>query len=280
MKRLQTVLIFLLTSIALVCPAQQGKLKRELSKLPPAVRKAIRQKLGDAKFAGVEKNTADGETTYDVEIVRDGQARGFTLDGDGNLIDEEVFLNELPAAVQQAIQKQAAGATVDEIDKSVEDGTVTYDVEAISGVKTNNFTIDDSGQLMDTQVALADLPAHLQTAIQKEAGDRKVGEIKKAFDEGEVSYEVEMIGDGKTNTLTFDSAGERASEAQAVTLSDTPDAVQKQIKSFIGTGAVDGITKISEDHEVSYDVDVNTGGEHKTISVAQDGKILKDDDSK
>ena len=75
-------------------PPSRRKIRRELAHLPPRREKNHPRPIG-RRQAGkcVDKNTDDGGTSYDVEIVRDGKERGFTVGGDnGELRDEEVFL--------------------------------------------------------------------------------------------------------------------------------------------------------------------------------------------
>jgi uncharacterized membrane protein YkoI len=279
MKKLQTVIIVFFASVAFVCSAQQAKLKRELSHLPPAVQKTIRAQIGDGKLDSIDKDPEDGEMIYDVEMVRDGTERGFTVDAKGKLIDEEVFLSELPAVVQQTIKKQVGNGTLSEIDKSVEDGETSYDVEMTSGGITRSFTSGTQGELFDVEMFLSELPAALQTAIRKQAGTDKLGEIDKCFDEDGVSYDVEVIGDTGSRTLSFEPDGEIFSTEEDVTLSAAPEVVQAQIKSLVGDGKLLGVSKITDDGEVSYDVDLENGDEVKTVSLGLDGKVLPDDES-
>jgi uncharacterized membrane protein YkoI len=342
LKRFQSAIIVLLASAVLVCSAQQRRLNREMAHLPPAVRKAIRAQVGDGQLDSIEKNTEDGEVSYDVEMVLDGKTRGFTVDDQGELLDKEVFLDELPPAVQRTIQKQTGKWTLDEIDKSVEDGETSYDVQIVLNDKTRGFTVDGDGELLDeevfpgelppavrqtilkeagagtlgeidksvedgettydaeitsdgktrhitvdakgtlldTEVFLADLPAALQTAIQKQAGGDPLDEITKCFDDGEISYEVEVTGNTGSRTLSFNADGELLSTKVDVHLADTPEAVQTQIKSLTGGGKLLGISKSTEDNEIYYDVDIENGGAEKTVSLDPDGKIIPDDDGK
>ncbi len=247
-----------------------------MAHLPPAVQKTIRQQKGDGKLNSIDKNTEDGEVTYDVEVTRDGKARSFTVGGDGELLDEEVFLSELSPAVQQTIQKQIGSGTLGEIEKTFEDREPSYDVEVTLGGKTRNFTVDAKGGLLEVEALISELPAPLQAAIRKETGGDKIEEIKKCFDGDEISYDVEVTGNGRSRTLSFDPDGQLWYKEEEVKLSDTPEAVQKQIKAFAGGGKVLGVRKIVEDDEISYDAEVQDGEREKAVSVSPDGKVIPD----
>jgi uncharacterized membrane protein YkoI len=339
MKIIQSTIIAFLICFVSVCSAQQARLKRELSRMPQAVRKAIHAHAGDGRLIGIEENNEDGELSYDVEMVRDGKERSFTVDGEGGLIDEEVFINELPQPVQQSIRKQAGTATLGEIDRSVDDGETSYDVEVTRGVRTSEFTVDGDGELLeeevflnelpravqqtiqtqlggatlgeidksvedgetlydvemtgagaarnfpvrgkgellDVEVFMPELPAAVQSAIQKQTGGAQPDGIEKCFDDGEVSYDVELATNGQTRIVSFDPDGELFSSEEDVELSGTPEAVQTQIKSLVSSGKLLGIGKITEDKEVSYEVGVKNGTVEKTVRLGPDGNVLPED---
>ena len=54
----------------------------------------------------INRSYENGQNIYDIEIVADGKTRSFTLDVKGELMEEEVFLSELPEALQTAIRKR------------------------------------------------------------------------------------------------------------------------------------------------------------------------------
>jgi uncharacterized membrane protein YkoI len=204
--------------------------ERMLARQPIPVQKTIRAQLGDGGLRSIDKDEDDGDITYDVEIVRQGRTRSFMVRDDGELLNVEVFLEELPPAVQQAIKTRVASGTLAEIDKSVSDGDISYDVEIIAGNKSRTFTVDAAGKLTDEEVFLAELPPEIQKVIQKQAGTGTVDEISRSFDSGEVLYDVDIIENGKTSTLTFDPQGGLVSKQEDVVLLAVPAAAQKKFR--------------------------------------------------
>src|SRR6185312_6469761 len=83
--------------------APPPRLERMLERLPAAVQKTIRAQVGDGKLSAIDRDNEDGRMSYDVEMVREGKTRSFTVSEEGDLIDTEVFLDELPPAAQQVI---------------------------------------------------------------------------------------------------------------------------------------------------------------------------------
>jgi uncharacterized membrane protein YkoI len=332
-SKVQLVLVVLIALSVSVGSAQQKRPNRELAHLPPAVRQAVQARLGDAKLQSVDKETHDGETTYDVEIVRNGKERGFTLDASGALVDEEVFLPELPPAVQRTIQAHSTGGTLHEIDRSVNDGEISYDVEIERNGVSRDFTVDGNGVLLREQVFIGELPPAVRQTIQKEAGTGTVGDIDRATVDGEVRFDLELTQAGRTRslavggdgnvidkqvflaelpaplqeairrqagadceihqcfddnevtydadagnrTLTFNVDGKLLSTEEEVKVAAAPQPVQDQIKKLAASGKVVGIRKLVEEKETSYDVELESGGARRIVSLGPDGKVLAGD---
>ena len=114
--------------------------------------------------------------------------------------------------------------------------------------------------------------------MQKEIGSGTLDGITRSIDSGVVFYDVDVIDGGKTQTLTFDSKGAVVSREEDIVLTAVPDAAQKQIQTLSSGGQVIGITKVTENDEVSFDVDVRQNGKVNSYSLAADGKMLPAED--
>src|SRR5262249_21474566 len=195
----------------------------------------------------------------------------FTVDANGVLLREQVFIGELPPAVRQTIQKEAGSATVGDIDRTTHDGEVTFDAELTQAGRTRTLSVGADGKLIDKQVFLAELPAPLQEAIRRQAGAEC--EIHQCFDDNQVTYEA----DAGNRTLTFDVNGRLLSTDEEVKLAGTPQPVQDQIKKLAASGKGIGIRRLVEANETSYEVELESGSAQKTVSLDPDGKILAGD---
>ena len=81
-----------------------------LAGLPAAVQKTIRTHLAKGRLRSIDTENENGDITYDVEMVGiGGRARSFTVGAAGELLDKELFMNELPAPVREAVRKKAPG---------------------------------------------------------------------------------------------------------------------------------------------------------------------------
>ncbi len=269
-----------LLAVATVCPCSAAvtNVEETLNHLPPSIQKTIRTHLAEGRLRSIEADTEGGDISYDVEMVgRGGRARSFTVGADGELLDKQMFMRELPPAVRQGIQEKAGGAHVGDINRSFESTQAVYDIEVVTNGRTRSFTLDEGGKMVDEEVFLPELPDSLQAAIRKEIGGAPIDEITRSVDDGENSYDVDVIEKGKTRTLTFDSKGALECKEEDVALSSVPSGVQKQIQTYSEHGKVIAIEKVTEDGAIWFDVDIRQDGKVKSYTIAENGEVIDSD---
>ncbi len=244
---------------------------------PAAVHATINEQVGKGTIEGITKVFDEG-VSFEVEMTAAGKTRVFTVGKNGTLLDIQVFLAETPAAVQQAIQKEAANGKLGDITKVTEDGAVTYEVEITRGGKIHVVTIGEDGVVNDRQVFLTELSSALQKNIQALTSAGKLGEIHQATEDGKIIYEVEITAaDGTTHYTTVDADGNTLYREEDITPTDAPAAVQAAIKDLQGDGELLGISRTTEGNDISYDVDVKKSGKQQSFSLDADGKVLPDE---
>lgn len=124
--------------------------------------------------------------------------------------ETKVTLQDLPAAVQQAVKETSKRATLRGLSKEVKDGVTLYEVEMTVNGRTRDVTIDGDGRIVmvEEQTTLSDIPPAARAAIEKAVGDGKLVLVEKVtkgettFYEGHVTkgskaFEVKVGADGK-----------------------------------------------------------------------------------
>lgn len=267
----QGALTVFLAAMAALAKADEPPRPLKMADLPPELRSSIREQIGKGRVGEIERNTEGGETTYDVEIRKNGRLRNITFDEGGALLEQEVFAGETPPPVQAAIKKLTGSAEIEEIDKQFEDGTVSYQVDLTNDDHERTFTLDEGGKLLELQVFPAEIPPVVYAAMKKATGCQSIGDIIKNFEDGEITYDAEFNSAGKSRTVSFDPSGAIVSEETEVQASETPAAVQQAIAELAKSGKVGTITKSVEDGDTAFDVDVRRGGKWQAISLGSDG---------
>jgi uncharacterized membrane protein YkoI len=250
----------------------------KLSDLPPAAQATVKEHLGRGRLGEIVKTSESGEIRYDIEVTKQGRTRSLVVNNKGEVTVMQVFLGETPHAVQQAIRKQAAGGKIEEITKNMEDLDVSYDVEMSKDGKVRTFTLDAAGELKEMQVFLDELPESVRKAIQKEVGAGKCGEINKLDEDGTLLFETEIAEGSKTRSLSFDTQGTVVYQEESTALPDTPEPVRKSIEGQLGDGKLLSIDKVTDDGEVSFEVEFLKSGKRQSLNLSTDGKVLPDSD--
>ena len=109
-------------------------------------------------------------------------------------VEAKVKLNQLPAAVQAAMQSQTAGATILGASKEQEDGRMTYEVETKRDGKGRDLTFTESGALLEIEqeVDLDSIPKPAKQGIQKRLGGGTVKKVESVKQGSKISYEADI----------------------------------------------------------------------------------------
>ena len=172
-----------------------------LAETPVAVQKTIRAQAGGWEVEGINKNVADADISFDVEVTKDGQEKSFNVANDGVLSSREVALTETPAAVQAAIKTQLGDGRLMSIEEDFDPAGNSFDVEAVApdGGK-KSFSVAPDGRLLSEEVTLEKLLPPARKIIRGKIGDGKILRIDRSLSEkkaGVLPYQVEGRKDGK-----------------------------------------------------------------------------------
>jgi hypothetical protein len=182
-----------------------------LPELSPAVQKCIVQKTAGASLGDITKSfdDEDYDVAYDVEMTKAGKTRGFTVSTNGELLDEQVFMDEIPEAVQKSIQAQSKRGRLGEMKKSVEDGETYYQVDVISLRKTVTVAFDSDGKFWgeEEDMLWADLPPVVKRALKPHQGAAEITDVNRTTEGTNTTYEIEFREDGKKRYLDFKADG-------------------------------------------------------------------------
>ncbi len=188
----------------------------------------------------------------------------------------ETGLSDAPAAVQKTIHSNSNGRAINKVERSVEDGEVTYEVETTSSDGAEwDLTVAKDGTLLSIDTAFGQLPMAVQTAINTKKGIGQVEGVAKQFDDGEISYLAGITTrSGEVRDFTFGEDGTLLSEE--VGLNDIASIdVQTAIKTQVGQDKLSSIDRNFDDGQTSYDVTVTNGaGQERSFTVSDSGTLM------
>jgi uncharacterized membrane protein YkoI len=117
--------------------------KVRIEEVPVDLRAKIQAFSGSNRIEDIDRTTRDGKTTYAVAFKENGVHKELLFNEQGELLNQDrtpaldsrkISFEELPEAVKHIVQTRTQGAMVNDIDRRVKDGQITYEV----GFKHNN----------------------------------------------------------------------------------------------------------------------------------------------
>ena len=121
--------------------------KVQMSDLPPAVQAAVKERTKDAKLLGLVKETEHGVTTWEAETTVNGKGRDVSFDKTGAVVavEQEVELDEIPAAAKAAIQKKLGKGTLKKVESVTVGKAVSYEATILVNGKTAEVGVNADG---------------------------------------------------------------------------------------------------------------------------------------
>ena len=150
-----TKLITAALSVTLATSLWADDQEVKFSDLPAKIQTAASAILKGAKVTEVEIEKEDGKLEYEIEFIKDKRETCIKLDAAGKLLETEteIELKEAPALVQATIKKEMGEkGELEELEKVVVNGDVSYEAEIEIGEKEIELLIDPSGKILKKEV--------------------------------------------------------------------------------------------------------------------------------
>ena len=127
--------------------AQERKIRRE--RLPPAVEKTVAKESEGATIKGFSTEVEHGQKLYEASLVVNGHTKNILIDRNGNIVEveEQVTLDSLPAAVQDALRKMAGVGTITLIESLTKNNQlVAYEAQVKHGKRRSEIQVGPNGE--------------------------------------------------------------------------------------------------------------------------------------
>lgn len=126
--------------------------------------------------------------------------------------DKPLKLQDLPPAVQKAMQEETKGSIVKGYAQETEHGKVLYEVETKREGQARDILFDPRGALVsvEEEVTLDAIPAEARAAIEKAAAGGRVGMVEKVTEGSEVKYEAHVTKGAKKSEVVVKADGSPA----------------------------------------------------------------------
>jgi uncharacterized membrane protein YkoI len=139
-------------------------------------------------------------------VTSSGLIAGLALAQDAG--EKKVKMQDLPAAVQQAIKAQ--GAAIRGLATEVDHGKKVYEAELTVNGHAKDITFDERGTIVSTEeeTSLDKIPAAAADAIRKAAANGKVLLVETVTEGGKTVYEAQINKGGKKSEVQVTATGQ------------------------------------------------------------------------
>jgi hypothetical protein len=146
---------FFATLLLFALPGWSAEKKIQMKDLPLAVRQAVQTQSAGATVKGFAKETENGATTYEAELVVNGHGKDVSFDAAGKVIsvEEEVALESIPSAAKAAIDQATAGGKIKKVEQVTEGGATSYEASYIKAGKKLEAAVKPDGSPVKPDVS-------------------------------------------------------------------------------------------------------------------------------
>lgn len=203
--------------------------------------------------------------------------------------EEQVTLDQVPAAVRSTILREASGAEIREIELETEGAKTFYEAEFVLDGKTFEVTVASDGTLLkrgeeqeesqpeeqEREVKEAEVPAPALAALEKLAGGATITEFAEEIEHGCKFYEGswKTPAGGNVDALVT-SAGDLVEIEEQVSLDQVPAKVLAEVRKL---SRPDARLFCEKKTMILYEVKFQEDDKRYEILYTPDGRTLEKD---
>jgi len=202
--------------------------------------------------------------------------------------EQEVTIDQVPAAVKATILKAAEGGTIKEIERETKNGTTVYEAEVILNGKEVEIKVAADGTLLgkevedegddeedEDEVPISQIPQAAREALLKYARGAPLKEVEREKESGVELYEAEWKVNGREHEAKVTADGVLVELEEKVPAGAVPAAVRSAATKLFPNGTK---VKFQKKTIVLYEVEAKVAGKEREVLISPTGKVLGEND--
>lgn len=203
----------------------------------------------------------------------------------GDADEQEVTLDQVPAAVKATILEEAAGAEITEIERETKDGKTTYEAEFMRDGREIEIEVGADGTLLgrevededddEDDVTLDQIPGPARKALLHLAGGAEILEVEREKEHGVLVYEAEWLANGTKHEAAVTADGTLLETEETIPLEQAPAAVREAIAKHFGAEVK---VVVERKTIIVYEAEARIDGKERELLVFPTGKVHEQED--
>lgn len=203
----------------------------------------------------------------------------------GNAQEEEVTLDQVPAAVKATILSEAAGAEIREIERETKGGKTIYEAEFLVNGAEVEIRVAQDGTLLgrkverdeddENDIAIDQVPEPARTALITLAGNAQITRAEREKENGILVYEAAWVTNGTKHEAAVTADGTLIEMEEILAAEKAPASVRAAIATHFGANAK---VVVEKKMIVVYEVDGRINGEQDELLVLPTGRVIDEPD--
>lgn len=194
--------------------------------------------------------------------------------------EQQVTLDQVPAAVKATILKESAGAKITEIERETKDGKTTYEAEFLLNGKEIEIKVAPDGTLLgreaedeaddEDRLTIDQVPEPARAALLQLAGGATIVKAERERVHGVLVYEAEWVVNGTQHGAAVTADGTLIEAEETVRVEDLPPTVRSVVAKHFPAKTKLAIEKKTI---VIYEVEARIDGKERELVVFPTGRV-------
>jgi uncharacterized membrane protein YkoI len=206
--------------------------------------------------------------------------------------EEEVSLDQVPAAVRTTIEEHAGDHAIVEIEREMENGEVVYEVEQMVNGQEVEFLVSASGEYLgveaeegdddngeedeaEVEVAWDQIPKAVQDGLAAVLGGAAPDELTRELEGGVTVYEAEYELNGSEYSVEVSENGDVLESEVEIAPSSLPSAILERLAQSAPDAEIEEVELVTVSF---YEVELTSQGKTHEVKMLANGQRLDDDD--
>lgn len=146
----------------------------------------------------------------------------------------------------------------------------------ILGTAVAILSLSTFSMAQEKAIQRTDLPPAVERSLQGQLNGATIKGFSTEKENGKVFYEAELLVDGHTKDISFDTSGNIEEVEEQVTMQALPAEVKTALMAKAKGGTITKIESLRKRNKlVAYEAEVSTSGRHSEIQVGPNGNPLR-----